>query len=109
MKITIKRTLSAPELPTGIMFSEFNGVFYEYQGFQFCIGNDNGFWRAIELQTGYQACSYESEVNDTVDYCVKTIILGLEGKGIDKYHQAITHAKMSLELQGVKIPVNERI
>jgi len=109
MRITVKRTRTDDNSANGVMFSEFEGVLYEYQGFQFCIGNDNGFWRAIELQTGYQACCYESEVNDSVDYCVKLIIAGLEHKTMEKYTKALNHAIMSLELQGVKIPINEKI
>lgn len=109
MKVTVKRTRSCPDDPKGVMFSEFEGVLYEYQGFQFCIGNDNGLWRAIELQTGYQACCYESEVNDSVDYCMKIIITGLETHTIEKYYQALNHAKMSLEFQDIKIPINEKI
>lgn len=108
MKIKIKRTRDCNDNPSGIMFSEFEGVLYEYQDFQFCIGCDNGTWRAIELQTGYQVCCYESEVNDSIDYCIDLLVRGIESKSPDQYTKGIQRAKMALQYKGIELPINKR-
>lgn len=109
MKITVKRLHYKDESFKELVLSDFDGVLYEYNGFQFCIGLYDDAWAAIELQTGHSAETYYKEVNDKPHYCTKKVLLGLELRTKEEFIQAINHLKIFIESQGFTFPINEKI